>query len=33
MLNLIGGLVAYCLNDNKPSLNMSELEMSDIVKV
>jgi len=23
MLNLIGGLIAYCLKENKPSLNLS----------
>ena len=24
MLNLIGGLIAYCLKDKKPSLNLSD---------
>lgn len=32
MLNLIAGLVAYCLKENKPTLNMSDLEMSSMVK-
>lgn len=32
MLNLMGGLVAYCLKDNKPTLNISDLEMNTIFK-
>ncbi len=32
MLNLLGGLVAYCLKENKPTLNISDLEMSSMVK-
>ena len=32
MLNLIGGLVAYCLKENKPTLNISDLEMNTMVK-
>jgi hypothetical protein len=27
MLNLLGGLIAYCLKDEKPSLNLSSDEM------
>ena len=31
MLNLLGGLVAYCLKDNKPSLNMSNIEINEMI--
>lgn len=31
MLNLISGLVAYCHKDNKPSLNLTELEHNALV--
>ena len=31
MLNLIAGLVAYCLKENKPSLNISDLERNSMV--
>jgi len=30
MLNLIGGLIAYCLKDNKPSLNLSSDEFDTL---
>ena len=32
MLNLMGGLVAYYLKENKPTLNISDLEMNTIFK-
>ena len=28
MLNLIGGLIAYCLKDNKPSITLSTIDMA-----
>ncbi|HFB65336.1 MAG TPA: IS982 family transposase, partial [Aeromonadales bacterium] len=31
MINLIGGLVAYSLKDNKPSLNITEREFGLVV--
>jgi hypothetical protein len=31
MLNLMAGLVAYCLKENKPSLNLSDLELNAMV--
>ena len=31
MLNLMGGLIAYCLKENKPSLNISDVELNAIV--
>lgn len=31
MLNLMGGLVAYCLKDKKPSLNISDFEYQTLV--
>tara|TARA_R110002167_G_scaffold19_1_gene103 strand:- start:9721 stop:10023 length:303 start_codon:yes stop_codon:yes gene_type:complete len=31
MLNLMAGLVAYCLKENKPKLNLSDLELSTMV--
>lgn len=31
MLNLIGGLLAYCLKNEKPSLNITDIEMAMIV--
>jgi hypothetical protein len=31
MLNLMGGLVAYCLKSSKPSLNMSDVELNGMV--
>jgi len=31
MLNLMAGLVAYCLKENKPSLNLSALELNAMV--
>ena len=31
MLNLMAGLVAYCLKENKPSLNLSDLELKSMV--
>ena len=31
MLNLIGGLVAYCLKSDKPSLNISDAEFNSMV--
>ncbi len=30
MLNLVGGLIAYCLKDNKPAINLSENEMAEL---
>ena len=30
MLNLIGGLIAYCLKDNKPAINLSENDMAEL---
>jgi hypothetical protein len=32
MLNLMGSLVAYCLKDNKPTLNVNDLEVSAMIK-
>ena len=31
MLNLLGGLVAYCLKDNKPTLNITDVERNTMV--
>jgi hypothetical protein len=31
MLNLLAGLVAYCLKKEKPSLNLTDLESNSIV--
>jgi hypothetical protein len=31
MLNLLGGLVAYCLKENKPSLNLTDIERKAVV--
>ena len=31
MLNLLAGLVAYCLKDNKPHLNLTDVERNAIV--
>ncbi len=31
MLNVLGGLIAYCLKENKPSLNISRSEMNMLV--
>ena len=31
MLNLMGGLVAYCLKSSKPSLNISDVELNSMV--
>lgn len=31
MLNLMAGLVAYCLKENKPSLNLTDVERNSIV--
>ena len=31
MLNLIGGLVAYCLKSNKPTLNITDVELNSMV--
>ncbi len=31
MLNLLAGLVAYCLKDNKPTLNLTDVERNSIV--
>lgn len=30
MLNLIGGLIAYCLKDNKPSINLSANDVAEL---
>jgi hypothetical protein len=32
MLNLLGGLVAYCLKDNKPTLNLTSIELNAMIK-
>lgn len=31
MLNLLAGLVAYCLKKDKPSLNISDVELNSVV--
>ncbi|CAG8999075.1 MAG: IS982 family transposase ISSde7 [Candidatus Celerinatantimonas neptuna] len=31
MLNLLGGLIAYCLNPEKPSLNMTPVEKTGLM--
>jgi hypothetical protein len=31
MLNLLAGLVAYCLKENKPSLNLTDVELNSMV--
>jgi hypothetical protein len=31
MLNLLAGLVAYCLKENKPSLNSTDVERNAMV--
>jgi hypothetical protein len=31
MLNLLGGLIAYCHKDNKPSLNITTIEMNQLI--
>jgi hypothetical protein len=31
MLNLIAGLVAYCLKENKPSLNLTDVERNSMI--
>ena len=31
MLNLLAGLVAYCLKENKPTLNISDVERKSMV--
>jgi hypothetical protein len=31
MLNLMAGLVAYCLKENKPSVNITDLERDSMV--
>jgi len=31
MLNLLAGLVAYCLKDNKPTLNLTDVERNSMV--
>lgn len=31
MLNLLAGLVAYCLKDNKPTLNLTDVELNSMV--
>jgi hypothetical protein len=31
MLNLLVGLVAYCLKDNKPTLNLTDIERNSMV--
>ncbi len=33
MLNLMGGLVAYCLKERKPTLNMTDVEHNMMVGV
>ena len=31
MLNLLGGLIAYCLKPSKPSLNMTDVEKTNLM--
>jgi hypothetical protein len=31
MLNLVAGLVAYCLKENKPHLNLTDIERNALV--
>jgi hypothetical protein len=31
MLNLLAGLVAYCLKENKPSFNLTDVELNSMV--
>jgi hypothetical protein len=31
ILNLLAGLVAYCLKENKPSLNLTDVERNTMV--
>lgn len=31
MLNLFAGLVAYCLKDNKPTLNLTDVERNSMI--
>ncbi|CAM4252672.1 Mobile element protein [Pseudoalteromonas ostreae] len=31
MLNLVAGLVAYCLKENKPHLNLTDVELNALV--
>jgi hypothetical protein len=31
MLNLLAGLVAYCLKENKPSLNLTDVELNSMI--
>jgi hypothetical protein len=31
MLNLLAGLVAYCLKENKPRLNLTDVERDTMV--
>jgi hypothetical protein len=31
MLNLLAGLVAYCLKENKPRLNLTDVERNTMV--
>jgi hypothetical protein len=31
MLNLLAGLVAYCLKENKPSLNFTDVELNAMI--
>jgi hypothetical protein len=31
MLNLLAGLVAYCLKENKPSLNLTDVKLNSMV--
>jgi hypothetical protein len=31
MLNLLAGLVAYCLKENKPSLNLTDVELNAMI--
>ncbi|MEP1780405.1 MAG: IS982 family transposase, partial [Reichenbachiella sp.] len=32
MLNLLAGLVAYCLKENKPPLNINDVEKNAMVR-
>ena len=31
MLNLLGGLIAYCLKPQKPSLNITDIEKTGLI--
>ncbi|NGZ94480.1 IS982 family transposase, partial [Vibrio aestuarianus subsp. cardii] len=33
MLNLLGGLIAYCLKPEKPSLNITSIEKTGLMAI